>query len=312
MKKLLIAIFVLGAASPVAARQAAFASGAVPGRFDVATMNVARELYASARYDEALAVLNSLKPRDASQPGELKLIEQYRSLCLLALGRGEEAETAIAAVVTADPFFAPTESEASPRVRSAFSDVRLKLLPGIVTARYASAKQAYDRKEHAIAEKMFRELMTLLDDQQMNGRLPDLRMLVAGFIDLSAAAAAPPPPPAPEPKAEPARAATPAAPVAPRVYTGEEPGIVLPMTIRQEVPKLPVAIAGMTKDRGVLDLTIDEQGRVTVMSLRTSIHPMYDTLLLNAVREWRYRPATLNGVPVRFRKVLQISLSPTR
>jgi hypothetical protein len=26
------------------------------------------------------------------------------------------------------------------------------------------------------------------------------------------------------------------------------------------------------------------------------------------VRDWKYRPATVNGTPVRFRKVVQISL----
>lgn len=311
MKKLLIALFVLGAASPVAAQEPAFAAGSASGRIDATSINAARELYASARYDEALAVLNGLKPRDGGQPGELKLVEQYRSLCLLALGRADEAESAIAAVVNADPFFAPTESEASPRVRSAFSDVRTRLLPAIVTARYAAAKQAYDRKEYAPAERMFRELLTLLDDRQMNGRLPDLRTLASGFLDLASAAAAPPPAPKAEPKPEPVAAPTPAAPVVPRVYTGEDAGVIAPTTIRQEVPKVPAAIAGMTKDRGVLDFTIDEQGRVILMSLRSSIHPMYDTLLLSAVRDWKYRPATLNGVPVRYRKVLAISL-PTR
>src|SRR5262249_39343692 len=69
----------------------------------------ARDLYASARYDEALAVLNGMRPSvDAAV--DRKSIEQYRSLCLLALGRGTEAEAAIAAVVTADPTFQPNES----------------------------------------------------------------------------------------------------------------------------------------------------------------------------------------------------------
>ena len=45
----------------------------------------ARELYASARYDEALAMLNGLRPDEAR---DRRSIEQYRSLCLLALGRG--------------------------------------------------------------------------------------------------------------------------------------------------------------------------------------------------------------------------------
>jgi hypothetical protein len=68
-------------------------------------LTAARDLYASARYDEALAVLNGL-PSDAVA-SDRKSIEQYRSLCLLALGRGTEAESAIAAVVTADPLFMP-------------------------------------------------------------------------------------------------------------------------------------------------------------------------------------------------------------
>src|SRR5439155_26332891 len=83
----------------LAASSAHRALGQVPGR-DV--VGPARDLYASARYDEALAVLNDLRPADANGVSDRKSIEQYRSLCLLALGRGTEAESAIAAVVTAD------------------------------------------------------------------------------------------------------------------------------------------------------------------------------------------------------------------
>ncbi|MEO6239446.1 MAG: hypothetical protein ABIQ52_20815 [Vicinamibacterales bacterium] len=310
MKRFLIALVLLASASPVAAQESSFSRGFASGPRDTSSLTAARELYASARYDEALLVLNGLKPAVGPGTADLKTIEQYRSLCLLALGRAEEAESAIAAVVTVDPFFAPTESEASPRVRSAFSDVRLKLLPGIAAARYEAAKLAFDRKEHANAERMFRELVTLLDDQQMNGRLPDMRVLAAGFLQLAIAAAAPPPEPKPQPKVEPATPAAAAAPapVVPRLYGSDDPGVVPPAIIRQEVPNVPVSIAGMTRERGLLDLTIDEQGRVVAMVLRLPIHPMYDKMLLNAVRDWKYKPATMNGVPVRFRKVVQISL----
>lgn len=299
MKKFLIALFVIGAAATVAAQDR-----------DGNSISAARELYASARYDEALAVLNGLRPSDAAQPDERKTIEQYRSLCLLALGRGNEAESAIGAVVAADPFFLPTETEASPRVRTAFTDVRTRLLPGIVTTRYGSAKQAFDRKDHAVAEKQFRELVTLLDDPQMNGRMGDLRTLASGFMDLAAAAAAPPPEPnkADPPPVAPAPAPAPAKPAEPRIYSGDEPGVVAPVSIRQVFPNVPTTIVAMTKERGLLDLVIDEQGRVAALTLRSSIHPVYDTLLLNAAREWKYRPATVNGSPVRFRKLIQITL----
>jgi hypothetical protein len=307
MKSLVIAALLMLAVTRLDAQAPAFAPGPVSaGRAD--SIAAARELYASARYDEALAVLNGLSSSDSTRPAERKVIEQYRSLCLLALGRGEEAEAAIAAVIRVDPFYQPSEAEASPRVRSTFSDVRERLLPDLVASRYADAKQAYDRKQFAEAAGRFRELLRLLEDPQMNGRLPDLRTLTAGFVELAAAAAAPPAPPKPE---EPASApAVPTAPAGaePRIYTAEEPGIVPPVIIRQDVPTVPSAISGMTRTTGVLDLVIDEKGRVISLNLRARLHPLYDTALVNAAREWKYRPAKLNGVPVRFRKIIQISV----
>ncbi len=318
MKKFLAALLLMlatVAASTVSTQQAGFASR-VGGATRESNVAAARELYATARYDEALALLNTLRTSEASDLSERKTIEQYRSLCLLALGRDLEAETAIAAAVTADPFFAPTEAEASPRVRTKFSDVRSKLLPGIATGRYTAAKQAFDKKEHANAERQFRELLTLLDDPQMNGRLPDMRTLASGFLDLAAAAAAPPPAPA-KPEPAPSTAMTPppapkpsapAAPAAPRIYSGDDPGIIPPVALRQQFPAVPNSILGMTKDRGILEVIIDEQGRVISLTLRMSIHPVYDTMLVGAAREWKYKPATLNGAPVRFRKMIQVQV----
>lgn len=286
--------FVVAAAAPLVAQER-------DGRDN--PLAAARDLYASARYDEALAVLNGIRPDDMAP--ERKSIEQYRSLCLLALGRGSEAETAIAAVVTVDPLFQPSESDASPRVRTAFSDVRQRLLPAIATTRYATAKAAFDRKEYAAAEQQFRALVTLLDDPQMGGRLGDLRVLAAGFLDLSTAAAAPPPEPKPEPKPDPPPA--PAAPVR-DVYSLEDAGVVAPVTIRQELPRAQPMVMAQARDRGLLEIVIDEQGRVSGMTLRRSIHPLYDGLLLAAAREWRYQPATFNGQPVKFRKSIQVTV----
>jgi hypothetical protein len=308
MKYLLISAMILFAVAPVNGQGPAFAPGPGAVGRDAASINAARELYASARYDEALAVLNGLTPTEASLPSERKAIEQYRSLCLLALGRGGEAEAAIAAVVRVDPFYQPSETDASPRVRTTFADVRQRLLPDLATARYADAKQAYGRKDYAQAAARFAELLTLLDDPQMNGRLPDMRTLAAGFVELARAAAAPPEPKAKEEVPPPPIPVKAAEPVEPLVYTAEEPGIVAPVTIRQDVPALPSAITGMAKEFGVLDLVIDERGRVISVAVRSRVHPVYDTALINAAREWKYKPAKLNGVPVRYRKLLQISI----
>jgi hypothetical protein len=292
----------------LAASFAQSALGQVPVGRDL--VGPARELYASARYDEALAVLNDLRPADnGSAIADRKSIEQYRSLCLLALGRGTEAESAIAAVVTADPSYLPGEAEASPRVRSAFSDVRRRLLPEIAAARYAEAKTSFDRRDHALAVQLFRQAIALIDDPDMGGKLADLRTLSAGFLDLALAAMAPPPAPV-----QPQIAAAPEPPPAPRtdltrIYTLGDSNVTAPAIIRQEMPRLTPTMKTQAKERGVIEVVIDELGRVAFAAIRASVQPMFDAELLSAARDWKYAPATLGGKPVKYRKMIQINIS---
>jgi hypothetical protein len=302
MKKVVAALVIAaGLASPAAAQG------------DLGPLTAAKDLYASARYDEALTVLNGLRPSDVI---DRKSVEQYRSLCLLALGRATEAESAIAAVVTADPLYQPGETEASPRVRATFTDVRKRLLPEIATSRYAEAKATYDRQDWAAAERQFKVVLTLIDDPDTGGRLRDLRMLTVGFLELSAKAAAPPPPapepapapapaaPTPEPEPEPAAAV----PDAGKVYDLDDVGIVAPVVVRQDMPKVPSTVLPMAKPRGLMEIVIDDQGRVVSITVRGSIHPTYDSQLMSAAKDWKYEPARFNGFPVKFRKLIQIAL----
>jgi len=272
-------------------------------------LGAARDLYASARYDEALAVLDDLHPAADTPATERRSIEQYRSFCLLALGRGQEAETAIAQVITADPTYVPSETEASPRVRTAFSDVRRRLLPDIAKARYADAKAIFDRKDYPAAKDAFRAVMGLLDDPDMNGGLPDLKVLAKGFLDLTVAATAPPPAP-PEPKHE----LPPMPPPKPRpnpnkVYGVDDPDVIAPVAVRQELPRIPSMVTAQARGRGVLEIVVDEKGRVTSAIVRESVHPIYDNLVLNAARDWKYQPATFDGQPVKYRKMIQINVT---
>lgn len=267
----------------------------------------ARDLYASARYDEALNVLNGLRA-DGSLPTErVRSVEQYRSLCLLALGRSNEALSAIEAVVGADPFYRPDEADASPRVRAAFTDVRRRMLPGLANVEYTAAKAAYDRKDYANAAEHFRRVLTLVNDPDMREHeQQDLAKLASGFLELSVAASAPPPAPTPEPK--------PAAPAAPdplRVYSAEHPGLVAPVTVKQEMPRVPKDLLGRLRPRGVMEIVINQVGRVEQAGLRQSIHPTYDGLILSAVKDWRYQPAMHEGRPVKFRKVIEVLFDPT-
>ena len=193
-------------------------------------------------------------------------------------------------------------------MRAAFSDVRRKLLPEIAARRYTEAKALFDRKDYAAAAQHFRQVVGLLDDPDMGGKLPDLRTLVSGFLDLSVAASTPPPEP-PKPAA-----AAPPAPVVPqpepnRVYSMTDPDVTPPVVIRQQMPALTPAVKQQAKERGVVEVLIDEQGRVIHVAVRMSVHPIYDADLLSAGRDWRYQPATYRGKPVRYRKMIQINLA---
>src|SRR6185295_14864620 len=184
-------------------------------------------------YEEALAALNRVRAAGAPA-SDAFAVEQYRAFCLLALGRGAEAQSSIEALVVADPLYQPS-SEVSPRVRTAFSEVRRRLLPSIIPQQYAKAKAAFDRKDYVTAAAGFGQVLRVMADPevaQMAGQPPlsDLRTLATGFQELSTKAIPPPPlavAPAPVPQAmavptpppTPVPAPAVAAGAAPRIYT---------------------------------------------------------------------------------------------
>src|SRR5262249_12529796 len=138
--------------------------------------------------------------------------------------------------------------------------------------------------------------------------LSDIRTLAVGFEELSAKAAAPPPPlPAPAPA--PAVMAPPPAPVVTRIFSGDEQGVVPPMTISQALP----SFRGVSPIQriGRIEVVIDESGAVESAVMNQSVTPAYDKLALAAARNWRYQPATMNGQPVKFRKMVQVTVKPT-
>jgi TonB family protein len=275
-----------------------------------ADLAVARDLYASAAYEDALALLNRLLASD-HPAAQSRGIEQYRAFCLLALGRAGDAAQAIEAVVAAEPSYRPSDSDVSPRVRMAFSDVRRRMLPGIIQQRYGQAKAAYDRGEFAAAADGFTQVLTALADSDIASEakqapLADLRTLAAGFGELSTKAVPPPPlaPPA-APTTAPA-AAPPSRPSPLRVYSANDGNVVPPSTLSQPLPVYPGQV--LIPRTGRLEVVINENGAVESAVITGSLSAAYDRMALSAAKSWRYKPATIDGMPVKFKKVVQIVL----
>ena len=280
---------------------------------DQESINAARDLYASAAYEDALAVLNRV-PDASRPPDEARAVSQYRAFCLLALGRTAEAERAIEAMITRYPTYQPPAADMSPRVRSAFVEVRRRIMPGIIQQTYAQAKGAYDRKEFEIAAAGFGHVLEVMSDPELAALfgqppLADLRTLAGGFRDLSVSATPRPPLPVAPPPA-PVAAAAPVVVQPPRIYNSNDAGVVPPQPIKQELPGFtgPMLMAR----QGAIEVTIDETGAVVLARIRQSVAVQYDSQALKAAQNWKYIPATVEGKPVKYRKLVQITINPPR
>jgi hypothetical protein len=277
---------------------------------DDAQLDHAKELYRSAAYDEALGVLDSI--RATAPPTETLEVSEYRVFCLVALDRKDEARNAIAALISANPFYELSETQASPRVRAVFSEVRKSLLPSLVQSAYGQAKAAFDRKDPGSAAA-FERVLTLLRDPDVssNTDLADLAVVAAAFRDLSAArelAAAAPPPPAPSARdnSSPGESAAAGKPPEPPVYRDGAPNLVPPVVISQTLPTSHLAERRLWS--GAIEVLIDETGKVLSARMAMPVQPTYDRQLLQAALNWKYRPATKDGTPARYIKIINVRL----
>jgi len=286
----------------------------------------AKDFYASAAYEEALAVLDKLHGSPAAI--DSTEVAAYQVFCLVALGRSDEATKAIETIVKNDPLFHPSDAQASPRVRAFFENVRRPLLPDVVRDSYAKGKDAFARKEMAAATAEFDQVIALLDEMGASADpgLADLRTLASGFRDLSKV-----PEPTPTPTPTPAAAnstdvaapptasgptagsTAPAASPAPdpnRVYTAADLDVTKPMAVSKAMPLWnPDNPVDKLRDfRGTLELLIDETGNVKAAALTRSVNAIYDPQLVRAAQAWKFRPATRGGVPVKYRFAMDIHL----
>ena len=276
----------------------------------------ARQLYASADYKSALTMLNALLATSPS-PQERQSIELYRTFCLVAIGSTDEANKAVEAMVSRDPLYRPNMDDVPPRLRTVFSDARKRLLPALIQERYIIAKTAFDRADYKSAAEGFTQVLIALSDPDIapavkQPPLADLRVLATGFSDLTVRALTPPPVPVvplpvaapPPPAAIPPRAAVAV------IYTQDDKNVLPPVPVRQDMP--PFTGRSPFDRVGVIEVVIDPSGGVESASMVQPSEPLYDQRLLAAAKNWIYRPARLEGAPVKYRRRIQINLTRTQ
>jgi TonB family protein len=282
-----------------------------PRVYAQAPLDVARDLYATADYEKALVLLDDMIA--GNQAGQKRdEVDLYRALCFLALGRRDDADRAVETIVQRDPLYRAPD-DIAPRMRTAFGEAKKRLLPGIIQQHYNTAKAAFDDKNFGVAGEGFQRVLEALNDPDMKhaasqSPLSDLKTLASGFRDLSVQAVPAPPPVAayvalPPPVEQ--------KPTMAKIYTGTEPGVIPPVAIVQDFPKFPgrVPSGGIA---GAVEIVIDQNGAVESATMQTPVLSGYDSIVVAAARNWRYRPARVNGQPVKFRKSIRITVVPER
>ena len=293
-----VAIFVL---------LSAVAANARAGQED--PLRTARDLYASAAYEEALSELTRVGS-GAAAAGAARQADAYRAFCLVALGRNSEAEAVAEALVRTDPMGAVDLREASPRIEEMFATVRRRMLPQLIRDEYRAAR-ALAAQKAPDAESRLTQVQRMLAEAEKagawNDTLADLRVLVDGFLDLSRAAG--------QVASSAAAAAVSAQAPVPsrdvrRIFTAGDSGVVAPVVVSQPPLQIPPTLLDLVRRlrrSGTLDIVIDEHGDVADVVVLQSVNGAYDSLVTAAARMWKYRPATKDGVPVRFIKTVVLN-----
>lgn len=267
------------------------------------TVEAARELYGSAAYQEALDLLDRLKGARPA-PQVAAEIDAQRALCLLALGRMGEARQVFAQILIANPEFRLSEDEVSRRVLDIFREVRRESLPATLTRAFQLARHAYEYQLWDDAGRAFERVIALSQDPDMPAGAPhaaEMAELSRGYLDVMAARR-------PPIKSRPWSGAA-VLPSAQEVFGESDLEVTPPEPIDQRVPPWPSVLRSVQAS-GVIEIVVDEEGRVVSAAMRPAAHPAYDSMLLEAARQWRYRPALRGDVPVKYVRRIRIVNDP--
>ena len=264
-----------------------------------------KRLYGSASYEAALTALDQAGGHiDANE------MDEYRALCLLGLNRTRDAERTIERIVMRRPSTAYDPAIHSPKFVAVYRAVKKRTLPLAAAALYVSAKASFEGGQLVTASALFKELLALPSDHEEAAALGDLTLLADGFVRLSeqrladAALRALPPPPA-------AITVTPLSPTTSNsVFGSEDIDVIPPVIVDQRMPVWipPGPFLATRTFHGTLEVIIGENGAVVSESMSAPVFPRYDWELLNAVQRWKYKPATRNGRPVKYRKIIAVTL----
>ena len=169
------------------------------------SLSAAKELYASAAFEDALSILSRLNGGVSDAPEIARQIDEYRAFCLYALGRTAEAESVVESIIRKEPLTRLDAADASPRLEMMFTTVRKRLLPSLIRERFQAVRAVLGKKDFTSAEPHLAEARLMIAEAENLGvkddGLADLAVLVDGLLQVIRSTAE-------EPQSSPARTAS--------------------------------------------------------------------------------------------------------
>ena len=90
-----------------------------------------------------------------------------------------------------------------------------------------------------------------------------------------------------------------------QTYTPADAEVDPPRITRQQLPRQPEP----GDDTGYFDVIVNETGDVERVQLVSPMRRFQERMLMAAAKAWKFRPALLDGQPVRYRMRIAIILS---
>ena len=278
-------------------------------------LDQAIELYWNGEYEQTLTALSDAKLTDlpTSDASEAR---KYRAFSLIALGRNEEARQEFRALLATDPGHQLDPNLVSPKVLEQFRNARSETASSL----FKQGKASYASGDYAAALQALDGALTLDPASEM---AKEYRELVVARLDIESIRA--------EQAAASAAAEQPTTVTRASETLGREGfgGAVLedspppaihisgevqePALIERVSPEYPIAEQRARRQGTVvLMVTIDRLGDVEHARVVRSVSRALDGAALRAVKQWRYRPARLNGKTVAVYKVVTLRFALSR
>jgi hypothetical protein len=205
---------------------------------------------------------------------------------LLASGRAEDAQRIFDSIVLANPLYRLDAARSTPEAVAALEASRRDILPALARRDYMNARAVLDAGDYNRALSEGSRIAAMLADYDRDAAFAALRTAVQQLL---------------------ARAAAVKAREDDRIYTEADEGVTPPAPLSRQLPaELPAGITSQTV--GTLEMLISREGEVETIKLHTPLNRYHERMIVSAAKAWRYRPASKDGRPVRFRLITTINL----